>query len=53
VDLMYGIYQFNNRGEMNMEQMVNYFNQNGITQSEIAEKFQISLRQIRNYLNKQ
>jgi len=51
-DLIFGIYQFNNRGDLNIEHMVNYLNQNGITQNEVAEKLEVSMRQIRNYLNK-
>ena len=52
MDLMYGIYQFNNHGDSNVEEMTNYFHQNGVTQNEIAERFELSLRQIRNFLTK-
>lgn len=52
-DLLNGIYQFNNHGSMNIEELVNFLSQHGITQSDIATRFEISLRQIRNYLNKQ
>lgn len=51
-DVIFGIYQFNNRGDLNIEHIVNYLNQNGISQSDAAEKLKVSLRQIRNYLNK-
>lgn len=52
-DLISGIYQFNNHGGMDTDNLVNFLNHHGITQYEISEKLQISLRQVRNILNKQ
>jgi SpoVK/Ycf46/Vps4 family AAA+-type ATPase len=53
LDILMGIYHFNNHGETNLETVVKYLYQNGINQSDIAERNLISLRQLRNYLNKQ
>ena len=52
IDLILGIYQFNNRGDLDIDHITNYLNQNGVTQNEIAEKLEVSIRQIRNYLKK-
>lgn len=52
IELLNGVYQFKNHGNTTLEELVNFLNQNGVTQNEIADKFQISIRQVRNYLNK-
>ena len=51
-DLIYGAHQFSNHGTIDQDRLVVYLNQNGVTQNEIAERLEISLRQIRNILNK-
>ena len=53
IDLLNGIYQFDHHGAISMEELTNFLNQHGITQSEIAERYEISIRQVRNFLNKQ
>lgn len=52
-ELLFEIYEFNTHGTFSFEKMIEFLNENGIPQAVIADKMKISLRQIRNYLNKQ
>lgn len=52
-ELLFEIFEFNTHGTLSFEKMVEFLHENGIPQAVIADKMQVSLRQIRNYLNKQ
>jgi SpoVK/Ycf46/Vps4 family AAA+-type ATPase len=52
-DLLMEFFEFNTHGAFAFEKMVEFLNENGIPQASIAEKMNVSLRQVRNYLNKQ
>lgn len=52
-DVLIAIYEFNNHGASSIEKMVEFLNENGVAQLAIAENLKLSMRQIRNYLNKQ
>ncbi len=52
-DLLFEIFEFNNHGALSFEKMIEFLNENGMPQASIADKMKLSLRQIRNYLNKQ
>lgn len=51
-DLLFEIFEFNTHGTLSFDKMVEFLNENGIPQAAIADKMKVSLRQIRNYLNK-
>jgi SpoVK/Ycf46/Vps4 family AAA+-type ATPase len=50
-DLAVHIFDFNTHGSYTIEDLIKYLNDNGIPQSQIAEKLAISIRQVRNNLN--
>jgi len=52
-ELLFEIFEFNNHGSFTYESMIEFLNDNGISQAAIADKMNVSLRQVRNYLNKQ
>ena len=52
-ELLFEIYEFNNHGTISFDKMIEFLNENGISQAAIADKMNVSLRQVRNYLNKQ
>lgn len=52
-DILIEIFEFNHHGEMVIDKLVEFLNDNGIPQTSIAERMKVSLRQIRNLLNKQ
>ncbi|MBZ5859091.1 AAA family ATPase [Flavihumibacter profundi] len=52
-DLLVELFEFNHHGDLVIEKLVEFLNDNGIPQAAIAERMKISVRQIRNYLNKQ
>jgi SpoVK/Ycf46/Vps4 family AAA+-type ATPase len=53
-DVLIELFEFNNHSiNLTIEKLVEYLNENGVAQSVIAERMNVSLRQIRNYLNKQ
>ena len=52
-DILLEIHKFNNHGDLSIEKLVEFLNENGMPQAAIADKMKISLRQVRNYLNKQ
>lgn len=52
-ELLFKIFEFNNHSTQSFEKMVEFLNENGLPQTTIASKMNISIRQIRNYLNKQ
>lgn len=52
-DLLVELFEFNNHGDLTVEKLVEFLNDNGIPQAAIAERMKVSLRQVRNYLNKQ
>jgi SpoVK/Ycf46/Vps4 family AAA+-type ATPase len=53
-DVLIELFEFDNHGNnLTIEKLVEFLNENGVAQNAIAEKMNISLRQIRNYLNKQ
>lgn len=51
-DLLFEIFEFSNHGAMSFEKMIEFLSENGISQTAIADKMNVSLRQVRNYLNK-
>ncbi len=52
-DVLIELFEFNNRGNLTIDRLAEYLNDNGIPQATIADRMGISLRQVRNYLNKQ
>jgi SpoVK/Ycf46/Vps4 family AAA+-type ATPase len=52
-DLLFEIFEFNNHGVLSFDKMVEFLSENGVPQADIADKMKVSLRQVRNYLNKQ
>jgi O-antigen/teichoic acid export membrane protein len=52
-ELLFEIFEFNNHGLVSFDKMIEFLNDNGISQAAIADKMNVSLRQVRNYLNKQ
>ncbi|EKD30589.1 MAG: AAA ATPase, central protein [uncultured bacterium] len=52
-DVLVELFEFNHRGNLTIEKLVEYLNDNGVPQASIADRMNVSLRQIRNYLNKQ
>lgn len=52
-DVLIELFEFSNRGNLTIEKLVEFLNDNGVPQSAIAERMNVSIRQIRNYLNKQ
>lgn len=52
-DLLVELFEFNNHGDLTVDKLVEFLNDNGIPQAAIAERMKVSLRQVRNYLNKQ
>jgi SpoVK/Ycf46/Vps4 family AAA+-type ATPase len=51
-DVLTELFEFNHHGNATIEKLVEFLNDNGIPQSSIAERMGMSIRQIRNYLNK-
>jgi SpoVK/Ycf46/Vps4 family AAA+-type ATPase len=51
-ELLFEIFEFNNHGVISFDKMIEFLNENGISQATIADKMNVSLRQVRNYLNK-
>lgn len=52
-DLLVELFEFNNHGDLTVDKLVEFLNENGMPQAAIAERMKVSLRQVRNYLNKQ
>jgi SpoVK/Ycf46/Vps4 family AAA+-type ATPase len=52
-DVLTKLFEFNHRGNLIIEKLVEFLNDNGVPQASIAERMGISIRQVRNYLNKQ
>ncbi len=52
-DLLVELFEFNNHSDLTIDKLVEFLNDNGIPQAAIAERMNVSLRQIRNFLNKQ
>jgi SpoVK/Ycf46/Vps4 family AAA+-type ATPase len=52
-DVLVEIFEFNNHGDLTIDKLVEFLNENGIPQATIADRMKVSLRQIRNYLNRQ
>lgn len=52
-DLLFEIFEFNTHGSLSFDKMIEFLNENGISQAVIANKMNVSLRQVRNFLNKQ
>lgn len=50
-ELLVQLYNFKNHDTSSIENLVKYLNENGITQQQIADKLEISIRQIKNILN--
>ncbi|GLU54659.1 AAA family ATPase [Dyadobacter frigoris] len=51
-DLLVELFEFTNHGDLSIEKLVEFLNDNGIPQVAIAERMKISIRQVRNFLNK-
>lgn len=51
-DVLVELFEFTNHGELTIEKLIEFLNDNGIPQAAIAERMKISLRQVRNFLNK-
>lgn len=52
-DVLVELFEFNHHGDLTIEKLVEFLNDNGIPQATIADRMRISVRQVRNYLNKQ
>jgi len=52
-DVLVELFEFNHHGNLTVEKLVEFLNDNGIPQAAIADRMNVSIRQIRNYLNKQ
>lgn len=52
-DVLVELFEFNHHGNQTVEKLVEFLNDNGIPQLAIADRMNVSIRQIRNYLNKQ
>lgn len=52
-DVLIELFEFNRHGNLTIEKLVEFLNENGVPQNTIAELMKVSIRQIRNYLNKQ
>jgi ATP-dependent 26S proteasome regulatory subunit len=51
-DILMEIFEFNHHGSISFNTMIEFLNENGVPQLTIAEKMNISIRQVRNYLLK-
>jgi SpoVK/Ycf46/Vps4 family AAA+-type ATPase len=51
-DVLVELFEFTNHGDLTIEKLVEFLNDNGIPQAAIAERMKISMRQVRNFLNK-
>jgi len=51
-DLLVELFDFNNHGDLTIEKLAEFLNDNGIPQAAIAERMKVSLRKVRNILNK-
>lgn len=51
-DYLAEIFFFKNHGNYSQEEIIKYMNENGVSQKQIARYFNISERQVRNYLGK-
>lgn len=52
-NLLVELFDFNHHGDLTIDKLVEFLNDNGIPQAAIAERMKVSVRQVRNYLNKQ
>lgn len=52
-DLLIELFEFDHHGDLTIDKLVEFLNDNGIPQAAIAERMKVSLRQVRNFLNKQ
>jgi SpoVK/Ycf46/Vps4 family AAA+-type ATPase len=52
-ELLVEVFEFNHHGDLVIEKLVEFLNDNGIPQAAIADRMKTSVRQVRNYLNKQ
>lgn len=52
-DVLVEIFEFNNHSDLSFEKIIEFLNDNGIPQTAIADRMKISIRQVRNSLNKQ
>ena len=52
-DLLLQLYLFKNHDNDSVEYIVKYLNDNGVSQSVISEMINLSIRQIKNILNKE
>lgn len=52
-DILIEIFEFNHHGSITLQKMIEFLNDNGVSQATIAEKMDISLRQVRNHLVKE
>ena len=50
IDVIYGYYQYAHFNDYSEEALVKYLSENGISQKDISEFFNISVRQVRNKL---
>ncbi len=52
-DVLVELFEFSHHSDLTIEKLVEFLNENGIPQAAIAERMKVSVRQVRNYLNKQ
>ena len=52
-DVLVEYFEFHHHGNVSIDKLVEFLKENGIPQTAIADRMKVSLRQIRNYLNKQ
>jgi SpoVK/Ycf46/Vps4 family AAA+-type ATPase len=51
-DVLIDIFEFDRHGAMRLDELMDFLNDNGVSQTLIADKLQVSLRQVRNHLVK-
>lgn len=51
-ELLIEIFEFNNHSDLTLDKLIEFLNENGIPQTAIAERMNVSLRKVRNFLNK-
>jgi SpoVK/Ycf46/Vps4 family AAA+-type ATPase len=51
-DLLIEIFEFNHHSDLTLDKLIEFLNENGVPQTAIAERMKVSLRKVRNFLNK-
>lgn len=51
-DLLVELFEFDNHANVTVDKLIEFLNEKGVPQAAIADRLKISLRQVRNFLNK-